>query len=197
MGGKQWIVVRKGKGGRRTVGLYPPEAWYQEFGTRFLVLGVSGALYKGYDSESKGWEVLNYFFPGVVDAATLALFHASIPHTETNLSPTHSHMEEAPYHRAGAVAYSFCKQDSTEMLEARMAVTLRLTGEEDGIIDKREYYELAKFVPPSESSAAKDDSTNDDNNRFTHLQADEEDNMDTEDGRMNLPTLKSSTKPWI
>lgn len=181
MGGKQWIVVRKGKGGRRAVGLYQPEDWYKEFGTRFLVLGVSGALYKGYDSESKGWEVLNHFFPGVVDAASLARFHASIPHTETNLSPTHSHMEEAPYHRAGAVAYTFCEQDSTEMLEARMAVTLKITGKEDGVIDKREYYNLTKFVPPSENTTAKGDVNKDDNNRFTHLRTEDEDNMDTED----------------
>jgi hypothetical protein len=64
-------------------------------------------------------------------------FHESIPHTETNLSPTYSEYDGPIFHAFGAEAYTYTKaDDAVEMLLKHMEATKRLKGEDKGPIDK-------------------------------------------------------------
>jgi hypothetical protein len=96
-----------------------------------------------------------------------------IPHTETNLTPTWSEYDGETFHRHGAIAYTFCENDDQEMLEARMAVTFRLTGSYDGVIDKREYYHAYMAEFRSKLAAMNAPPTNK-NYSPTHEQMDQE-----------------------
>jgi hypothetical protein len=109
-----------------------------------------------------------------------------VPHNETNKSPTWSDYDGERFHRQGAAAYTFCENDDQEMLEARMAVTYRLTGSYDGQIDKREYYYayLADFKEKLAimNGTAGPKSTEDDNGEEETMPNSQEDNFASPDG---------------
>jgi hypothetical protein len=77
----------------------------------------------------------------------------SIPHTESNLSPTWSPFRGRIHHRPDAVAYTYTEADydDPEMMASRTAATLALTGDPEGEIDDRQYFRL--FQPNNDNAA--------------------------------------------
>ena len=133
-----WYCVTFGRGGRRPSGVYPN--WQGQFGAMYMTQGVSGAIFQSFPTEAEAWERFNLSYPNIHSEEDLRKFRMSIPHTETNKSPTWSDFDRQRFHRADSVAYTLCELDDQEMLEARIASTLRITGTVDGEINDRDYY---------------------------------------------------------
>jgi hypothetical protein len=169
----RWVCTN-GRGGNRAIGVY--DNYYAKHNAKYVSQGISEGSVLRADNDAEGWTLVNIRIPGVDSPAKLRLFHMCIPHSETNLSPTWSDYDGETFHRHGAIAYTFCENDDQEMLEARMAVTFRLTGSYDGVIDKREYYHAYMAEFRSKLAAMNAPPTNK-NDPPTHEQMDQ----DTED----------------
>ena len=152
--------VLNGRGARRGTGVFPN--WNGDGGARFVWIGVSGAYVKGFEKEAEAWERMQLTVPGVDSYEKQRLWWMSIPDSETNLSPTYSEYDGVIHHGAGAVGYTYTEHDDEEMALARRAATLRVTGEEDGVIDKRSYYEVFDVEAAlAAATAPTDDEAND------------------------------------
>jgi hypothetical protein len=139
----KYYMVYGGRGGRRSVGVYPIYNGGVT-GAKYLTLGVSGAQIKGYDNVNEAWAELEARF-GVYDEESLYEFHAGIPHTEGNLDPMHTDLDGPHPHRFGAENYTYTEADSVELLLRRMEATKRITGSENGLINQRRYYYASLF----------------------------------------------------
>ena len=76
------------------------------------------------------------------------------------MSPTWSAFDRKRFHRPGSVAYTLCELDDQEMLEARIASTLRLTGTVDGEINDRDYYIEDEWMTLYENDTEKEENEN-------------------------------------
>lgn len=124
-----------GRGGQRSINIW--EWYYGPQGAKYATHEVSGAYICRYDTAAEAWARMNLTVPGVTNREQLRKFHMSIPHTETNLSPTHSVYDGPHGHRPGAIAYTYTEDDDEEMILARMEATKRITGSANGLITKR------------------------------------------------------------
>lgn len=122
-----------GRGGQRSIDI--KDSYYGPHGAKYLVHEVSGAYICRYDTQAEAWARMNKTLPGVTNRQQLRKFHMSIPHTETNLSPTHSVYNGPHGHRPGAIAYTYTEDDDQEMILARMEATKRVTGSANGLVN--------------------------------------------------------------
>ena len=179
--GKVYVSLH-GRGGRR--GDKVCLDWEGPEGARYAWIGVSGAYVKGFESEAEAWERFQLSVPGVDSFEKLRQYHMSIPHTETNLSPTWSPHDGEIRHAAGSIGYTYTEHDDDEMALARMAATLRVTGSEDGAINRREYYTpfVLDTVQENDETAEQTDHQEADD---TEQQQDNRDNDGTGDAAMD------------
>jgi hypothetical protein len=90
--------VENRKGGRRGTG--PVKSWLGVHRAHNLSQGVSGTTVRRCTSESHAFEEMEKRFPGVNSWEALRAFHMTVPHTETNLSPTYSPFRGQIHHPA-------------------------------------------------------------------------------------------------
>jgi hypothetical protein len=98
-----WIVVLWGKGGRACVGV---KKWLGAGRARECCMGVSGAIYHRVASEADGWREISDWY-GAKNRDELLTLRRTIPHNETNLSPTWSLKAGRMFHRQGAKAWTY------------------------------------------------------------------------------------------
>eukprot|EP00956_Cyclotella_meneghiniana_P036451 scaffold125874_cov36-Cyclotella_meneghiniana.AAC.3 len=111
--GRVYLVLN-GMGGRRAVDLY--DSWDGPFQAKQLTQGVSGSKYYSFDDINDAWARLQQSFPFLTDRESIRQWHKTIPHTETNLSPTYSNFDGPHHYRKLAEAYTFTEMDDEEMI---------------------------------------------------------------------------------
>jgi hypothetical protein len=142
----RFYIVIGGRGGRRSVGVYPI---FNDgvCGAKFVWLGVSGAYIKGFDNENEAWVELEARWPGLNSPAALRKFHSLVPHTEDNFSPTHSELDGPARHKFGAEAFTYTEADDAELLLLRMEANRRITGHDNAPIRRGDQYFASRFNP--------------------------------------------------
>ena len=132
-------------GGRRAVDIY--ENWDGPFQAKQLTQGVSGSKYYSFDDINDAWARLQQSFPFLIDRESIRQWHKTIPHTETNLSPTYSRFDGPHVHRKLAEAYTFTEMDDEEMIYFRKKRTKQITGTWNGeITDRAAHYKREGFI---------------------------------------------------
>ena len=118
--------------------------WYGPGGAKERTNRVSGAIFRKVTSRAEVFTILDRYYD-IKNDEELTAFHKTIPHTETNLSPTWPLVFQGMPHRYGATAHTFAEYDSNAVLDSRIKATIHYTGKEDGVIAHRN--QLSKPFP--------------------------------------------------
>lgn len=183
-GSGEYYVILWGKGGRGSVGY--TTCWYGPGGAKERTNRVSGAICRKVNSKAEVFASLKQFYD-IENDDQLAAFHRTIPHTETNLSPTWPLLFQGMPHRYGAKNYTYVEYDSDDVLDSRIQATIHFTGTQDGVITHRNQlskpFGSANANPdessPSKSSEGSDDS--DDDNKDQESVQNSEESFDEDD----------------
>lgn len=111
---RYYIIIGR-RGDRRSVNIYFK---YKDaiYGAHHAYHAVSGAYIMSFHDINDAWARIECRFPGVNSFDALRKFHEGIPHTETNMSPTWSDVDDKTFHQFGSVAYTYTEADDADLL---------------------------------------------------------------------------------